>query len=478
MQFIITIDTEGDNQWDPALPPGTENIKFVPRFQELCDRYRFPPTYLCTYEVVDSTAFDDVLLPLPAAGRAEIGAHLHPWTNPPFSEWDRSETTYAYPSELPAPVFSKKLEALTALLTKKLGAPPRSYRAGRWGLSAAHIPVLIELGYIVDCSVTPLLSWTDRGARERGQDFSAAPVTPYFMAWGDPGARRRVRASRGTGDNPPYQCHHAAVAGAALGVSASPEDAIGARAESVLSYRAAMVPAVFRYERLETEECLRHRAPARPARRRDDVPFLGAHAERIAAQSHDRRGRRRVSPPRRGLCPPGGAGRRRQHAGGICGDETQWLSGRERSRQIFPSRLGRFSRRWRHHVRPLRLGRRRADLPEAPVQVLRWEREADRPGGAANVAMNLTALGCRVKLVGIVGNDDKGRWLFEALRGSGVNTSGVIKSKDRPTTVKTRVIARGQHVLRVDRESRGEMAADDERRIIAAVKSLDGTCRP
>ncbi len=108
MQFIITIDTEGDNQWDAALPPGTENIKFVPRFQELCDRYRFPPTYLCTYEVVDSTAFDDVLLPLPAAGRAEIGAHLHPWTNPPFSEWDRSETTYAYPSELPAPVFSKK----------------------------------------------------------------------------------------------------------------------------------------------------------------------------------------------------------------------------------------------------------------------------------------------------------------------------------------------------------------------------------
>ncbi len=104
--------------------------------------------------------------------------------------------------------------------------------------------------------------------------------------------------------------------------------------------------------------------------------------------------------------------------------------------------------------------------------MLRWEREADRPGGAANVAMNLTALGCRVKLVGIVGNDDKGRWLLEALRGSGVNTSGVIKSKDRPTTVKTRVIARGQHVLRIDRESRGEMAADDERRIVAAVKSL------
>ena len=186
MKFIITIDTEGDNQWDPALPAGTENINFVPRFQELCDRYTFPPTYLCTYEVVDSPVFDTVLLPLHASGRAEIGAHLHPWTNPPFSEWDRSETTYAYPSELPTAVFAKKLESLTALLARKLGTAPRSYRAGRWGLSAAHIPVLLEFGYIVDCSVTPLLSWTDRGARERGQDFSEAPVRPYFMAWGDP----------------------------------------------------------------------------------------------------------------------------------------------------------------------------------------------------------------------------------------------------------------------------------------------------
>ena len=46
--------------------------------------------------------------------------------------------------------------------------------------------------------------------------------------------------------------------------------------------------------------------------------------------------------------------------------------------------------------------------PEAPVQVLRWEREANRPGGAANAAMNLAALGCRVHLIGLVGSDDAG----------------------------------------------------------------------
>jgi hypothetical protein len=186
MKLIITIDTEGDNQWDPALPRSTDNIRFIPRFQDLCERYDFPPTYLCTYDVAAVPAFDEILLPLHENTRAEIGAHLHPWTSPPFSRWDRSETVAAYPSELPAGVFARKLESLTTLLASKLGAPPRSYRAGRWGLSAAHIPVLLQCGYIVDCSVTPLVSWGDAGARERGQDFREAPATPYFMAWGDP----------------------------------------------------------------------------------------------------------------------------------------------------------------------------------------------------------------------------------------------------------------------------------------------------
>ncbi len=187
MKLIITIDTEGDNQWDPSRPRSTANIRYIPRFQALCDRYGFPPTYLCTYDVAEDPAFDEILVPLHQSGHAEVGAHLHPWTNPPIdARWDSGEAAAAYPSELPAGVFARKLECLTTLLTTKLGAAPRSYRAGRWGLSAAHIPILLHLGYIVDCSVTPLVNWRDRGARERGQDFSAAPVGPYFMAWGDP----------------------------------------------------------------------------------------------------------------------------------------------------------------------------------------------------------------------------------------------------------------------------------------------------
>ena len=109
--------------------------------------------------------------------------------------------------------------------------------------------------------------------------------------------------------------------------------------------------------------------------------------------------------------------------------------------------------------------------PEAPVQVLRWEREADRPGGAANAAMNLAALGCRVHLIGIVGKDEPARWLLKTLKANGINTRGVIQSTKRPTTVKTRVMARGQHILRIDRETRELTDPGDERRLVSAIRN-------
>ena len=113
--------------------------------------------------------------------------------------------------------------------------------------------------------------------------------------------------------------------------------------------------------------------------------------------------------------------------------------------------------------------------PEAPVQVLHWEREADRPGGAANVAMNLAALGCKVHLAGVVGKDAAGRWLLKALQARGIDTRSVIVSPHRPTTTKTRVIARGQHLLRIDRETREALDAVTERRLVSAIEKLNST---
>jgi rfaE bifunctional protein kinase chain/domain len=89
--------------------------------------------------------------------------------------------------------------------------------------------------------------------------------------------------------------------------------------------------------------------------------------------------------------------------------------------------------------------------PEAPVPVVEVTRESFMLGGAANVAHNIVAMGGKAAVVGISGKDIAGSTLFEMLRGRGVDCEGIFV-ENRPTTVKTRVIAHNQQVVRFDRE--------------------------
>jgi D-beta-D-heptose 7-phosphate kinase/D-beta-D-heptose 1-phosphate adenosyltransferase len=91
--------------------------------------------------------------------------------------------------------------------------------------------------------------------------------------------------------------------------------------------------------------------------------------------------------------------------------------------------------------------------------VVEIERESDALGGAGNVAANLARLGSEPVLVGVVGDDAAGARLLESLRERGVSIDGVTRDPARPTTVKTRVIAHAQQVVRTDRESRADLAA-------------------
>jgi len=95
--------------------------------------------------------------------------------------------------------------------------------------------------------------------------------------------------------------------------------------------------------------------------------------------------------------------------------------------------------------------------PEAPVSVVNWRSEKSGLGGAANVAHNLAQLGCHVFLAGVVGPDEAAEELLRAAKTMGIDTSGVVTDAARPTTLKTRVIAHGQQVIRIDRESRSEI---------------------
>ena len=103
--------------------------------------------------------------------------------------------------------------------------------------------------------------------------------------------------------------------------------------------------------------------------------------------------------------------------------------------------------------------------PEASVPVVQMDKEWVGVGGAANVAANVVALGAECDLVGCVGSDDAGYELRECLSGLGVGIAGLVEIGERPTTVKTRVLAGHQQVVRIDREDSDDVSPDAVRRL-------------
>jgi D-beta-D-heptose 7-phosphate kinase/D-beta-D-heptose 1-phosphate adenosyltransferase len=112
--------------------------------------------------------------------------------------------------------------------------------------------------------------------------------------------------------------------------------------------------------------------------------------------------------------------------------------------------------------------------PEAPVHVVRVEDEEERPGGAGSVAALVTGLGARCRVAGAVGTDGSGERLAALLRAAGAGVGGLVRLRGRPTTVKTRVVARNasgrQQILRVDRESDAPLGPGEARALAAAAR--------
>lgn len=109
--------------------------------------------------------------------------------------------------------------------------------------------------------------------------------------------------------------------------------------------------------------------------------------------------------------------------------------------------------------------------PEAPVPVVDFANESHVLGGAGNVAANLNALGAAVFPFGVVGEDEDGRALRGCLSAAGMATKGVLGDASRLTTVKTRIVARHQQIVRVDRERRDPLGKAIEDRLVRAIKA-------
>jgi len=118
--------------------------------------------------------------------------------------------------------------------------------------------------------------------------------------------------------------------------------------------------------------------------------------------------------------------------------------------------------------------------PEAPVPVFLHSHDRAVSGGAANVAVNIVALGCEVRLVGAVGNDQDADDLKSILTEMGVSTALLVTDRSRPTISKTRIMSGRQQFFRIDRESPGRLSRGAEEAIIkaarAAIAEAESSC--
>jgi rfaE bifunctional protein kinase chain/domain len=114
--------------------------------------------------------------------------------------------------------------------------------------------------------------------------------------------------------------------------------------------------------------------------------------------------------------------------------------------------------------------------PEAPVPVVNVVKREMRLGGAGNVILNVQALGAEPITCAVVGQDEFGQKLIELLKEKNLDTSGIIQSPDRITTVKERIIAGSQHVVRIDTETDKTITYDEQTQLIERAKALIPNC--
>ncbi len=183
--FIITLDTEGDNLWENEHNITTQNTHFLPRFQQLCERFQFKPVWLTNYEMAIDDAYIEFAQDVIARNTGEIGMHLHAWNSPPIVALTDNDLHYQpYLIEYPKSQMRDKIAFMTDLLENKLQTKMLSHRAGRWAFNETYAQLLIEFGYQVDCSVTPKVDWRfTKGdpAQSGGTDYSNFPSHAYFM---------------------------------------------------------------------------------------------------------------------------------------------------------------------------------------------------------------------------------------------------------------------------------------------------------
>ncbi|WP_114951047.1 polysaccharide deacetylase family protein [Sphingosinicella terrae] len=177
-RLAIVVDTEEEFDWDKPFSrtaTATRSIPAQAHAHRLYDRFDIVPTYVVDYPVATNPAAADFLGALVADGRAEIGAHLHPWVTPPHEEEVTRRNSYH--CNLPPALERAKIETITAAIRDAFGTAPIVFKAGRYGFGPSTLEAIAALGYQVDCSGLPHTDLRGDG----GPDFRGTPDEPYWL---------------------------------------------------------------------------------------------------------------------------------------------------------------------------------------------------------------------------------------------------------------------------------------------------------
>ena len=179
--LYVVVDTEAEFDWskdfDRSLTAVTA-MAVQERAQAIFDRYGIRPIYVVDYAVASQPDGYEPLRAILARHACVIGAHLHPWINPPFEEIVSQHNSFA--GNLPRDLEERKLRILCEAIRNSFGVSPLFFKAGRYGLGSHTLETLGELGFAVDLSIMP----RSDGRAKGGVDFHSLDARPYRAASG------------------------------------------------------------------------------------------------------------------------------------------------------------------------------------------------------------------------------------------------------------------------------------------------------
>jgi hypothetical protein len=182
--LFVVVDTEEEFDWSQPFDRANTSVRaigHIDRLQRVLSRYGIKPTYVVDFPIASQPAGFGPLKEIVSGGEARVGAHLHPWVNPPFVEEVSARNSFG--CCLGEALEIEKIRVLRAEIASHFDRMPTVYKAGRYGFGPSTATALESLNFDIDLSVNPRMSYISDG----GPSFEGFDATPFFF-----GRQRRL----------------------------------------------------------------------------------------------------------------------------------------------------------------------------------------------------------------------------------------------------------------------------------------------